>query len=185
MDQVHVDKDGELYCTVTDTPQIAPRLVGLQENVSEWLPLTVMSRPVASSSIEGREPIYACDESVLTWWQPKAEDKEPTLTFVLGTLSCYEIRSVRIVWRDVGMETLEGIVHGPIKYVVEYAVDSKRVEWKTLIDASENQEDLCIDYRETEPTVAYAVRLKICGVPRGIQPGVVDFTIFGKCVKKD
>lgn len=185
MDQVHVDADGELYCTVTDTPQPAPGVFTDRENASEWLPLTVMSRPVASSSIEGREPIYACDESVLTWWQPKIEDKVPTLTFVLGSLSCYEIRSVRIVWRDVGMETLDGIMSGAFKYIVEYASDSKREEWKTLIDATENNEDLCIDYREIEPTVAYAVRLKICGAPRGIQPGVVDFTVFGKCVKKD
>ncbi|MBE5732707.1 MAG: hypothetical protein E7353_06680 [Clostridiales bacterium] len=184
MDLVRIDADGELYCTVTDTPQVAPGIICNQgdENAPNILPLTVMSRPVASSFIEGREPIYACDESVLTWWQPQPNDMTPTLTFTLGSLSCYEIRSLRIVWRDVGMETLEGIVPGPFKYVVEYAVDGKCKEWKTLIDASENCEDLCIDYREIPPTIAYGVRLKICGAPCGIQPGVVDFTVFGKCV---
>ena len=51
-----------------------------------------------------------------------------------------------------------------------------------LIDASDNERDLCIDYRETEKVVARKLRLKILGAPRGIQAGVSNFTAFGKIV---
>ncbi len=187
MDLVRIDEDGELYCNVTDTPQLAPKEVLSQDfdTALDWLPLTVMGRPVASSFVEGREPIYACDESVLTWWQPKSEDKEPTLTFKLGIKTCYEIRSVRIVWRDIGMDTLEGINPGPFKYVVEYAPNSDLNEWKILIDKSQNTEDLCVDYIETAPVKAFNIRLRITGTPKGITPGVTDYTVFGKCVKNN
>lgn len=53
-----------------------------------------------------------------------------------------------------------------------------------LIDASENTEDLCVDYRQVEPVKAYGIRLRICGAPRGITPGVVSLTAFGTAVRE-
>ena len=41
--------------------------------------------------------------------------------------------------------------------------------------------DLCVDYRQTEQITASRLRLRIVGAPRGIQPGVCDFTAFGWC----
>jgi hypothetical protein len=54
-----------------------------------------------------------------------------------------------------------------------------------LTDASENTEDLCIDYREIEEDVrAYGIRLRILGAPEGITPGVVSLTAFGTYVSE-
>ena len=119
---------------------------------------------------------------MLTWWQPAAEDTEPAITFRLGYDTRYTIRSIRLIWRDIGMETAENILPGPFRYVVEYTKNPALDTWEMLIDASKNTVDLCVDYRETEPVQAYGVRLRILGAPEGITPGLVSLTAFGEAV---
>ena len=188
MDPVGIDENGELYCPeVTETPQFAPGIKANPEggNSTGWLPLTFMQRPTATSHAAGRDAIYASDDSVLTWWQPSADDKNPEITFRIGQDTCYLLRSVRIIWRDIDMETLKGINPGPFRYVIEYAPTKALDKWEMLIDASENSDDLCIDYRETEQVRSYGVRMRILGAPEGITPGLVSLTAFGTCVKGD
>ncbi|MBR4960016.1 MAG: family 43 glycosylhydrolase [Clostridia bacterium] len=185
MDSVGMDENGELYCPVcTETPQFAPGVLPHPEdgNDAGWLPLTFLQRPAATSCAPGREPLYASDESVLTWWQPAENDREPCLTFRLGHSTRYNIRSIRLIWRDIGMETQQGVNPGPFRYVVEYAPDAGMQTWKMLIDASENTEDLCVDYRGTDVVQAYGIRLRILGAPEGLTPGVVSLTAFGDSV---
>jgi hypothetical protein len=141
-----------------------------------------MQRPYASSHAPGHESIYASDESTLTWWQPAAEDTAPVITFRLGHKTRYGIHAVRLIWRDIGMETRQGIRPGPFRYVVEYAPDAGLGSWETLIDASDNTEDLCIDYRQIAPVQAYGIRLRILNAPAGITPGLVSLTAFGNAV---
>ncbi len=185
MDRVYIDSNGELYCPrTTETPQLAPLLTSGNEESKDLglLPVTCMRNVFASSYIVGREPIYAVDESWLTWWQPKDDDKEKCITVPLESNTAFIISSIRIIWRDIGMDYLDGVIPGPIQYVVEYS-DTKKdnYNWKTLIDASKNDKDLCVDYIEVEPTRAYALRLKIVGAPKGISVGLCNFTAFGEC----
>jgi hypothetical protein len=187
MDPVGIDENGELYCpALTETPQLAPGTHPHPEsgNDAGWLPLTFMQRPTATTYAPGREPLYASDESVLTWWEPSADDQAPAITFRLGHSTRYDVHAVRIIWRDIGMETLRGINPGPFRYAVEYAPRADLGEWKMLIDASENTEDLCIDYREVEPVQAYGLRLRILGAPAGITPGLVSLSAFGNAVSE-
>lgn len=188
MDPVGIDESGELYCpAVTETPQYAPGVLENPErgNDAGLLPLTFMQRPVASSSVLGRDAIYASDDSVLTWWQPKSDDAERSITFVLGRNTAYCIEALRIIWRDINMETLDNIMPGPFQYVAEYVDNTSENEWKTLVDASNNDKDLCIDYRQFVPVKAYKVRMRIVGTPKGIEPGLVSFTVFGKCIYEE
>ena len=183
MDPLGVDEDGELYCpATTETPQFAPGVLEHPEkgNDAGLLPLTFMMRPEVTSAVPGRDGLYAVDDSVLTWWQPAADDKMPTITVDLGGLPC-TVSAVRILWRDVGMDCENGIDPGPFRYVLEYADSKKLDSWQILVDASENTEDLCIDYRQFEPVTAYAIRLRILGAPNGIQPGLTSITAFGRC----
>ena len=185
MDPIGIDENGELYCIkTTETPQFAPGVKEHPElgNDTGWLPLTFMQRPSASSFAEGRNPIYASDDSILSWWQPTENDEEPEIIFRLGGESRYYVKAIRLIWRDIYMETLDGINPGPFQYVIEYASDADMQEWKTLLDASNNQKDLCIDYREVEEVKAYGLRLRIVGTPKGITPGLVSFTAFGNVV---
>ena len=84
------------------------------------------------------------------------------------------------MWRDIGMETLDGIMPGAFQYVVEYTEPDSE-EWKMLIDASKNEKDYCVDYRTFETVTARHVRLTVLGAPKDITPGVISFTVFGKC----
>jgi len=182
MDPLGIDENGELFCPeVTDTPQYAPGVLEKPElgNSVGLLPLTFMQVPEVSSAMPGRDGIYAQDDSILTWWQPEENDPEKTITVPLDTDVGYSVHSVRIIWRDVGMETLKGIDPGPFQYVVEYLSPEDKAGWKMLVDASQNTKDLCIDYRDFDPVVATDLRLRILGSPEGIQPGLVSFTAFG------
>ena len=187
MDPIGIDENGELYCpAVTETPQYAPGELDHPElgNDTGWLPLTFLQRPTATSCAPGREAIYASDESVLSWWQPAEHDTEPCITFRLGHGSRYSLKALRLIWRDIGMETLKGIMPGPFRYVAEYAPTPELDQWETLVDASENTEDLCIDYRELNGEPAYGIRLRILGAPKGITPGLVSLTAFGECMQE-
>jgi hypothetical protein len=92
------------------------------------------------------------------------------------------IRGVRIAWRDIGLDTNRGIVPGPYRYRVEVGTASGG--WQTVLDRTGSTEDLLIDYREIEPTVASRARLVITGWPKGITPGVAEFTVFGNAVPR-
>ena len=184
MDPVAVDENGELYCPcgITDTPAYSPlanRDIVKEGNITGDVSVTGWIRPEASSSKEGREALYATDESVLTWWEPAKEDKEPVLTCDL--YANYDISSARLFWRDGGLDYGKGIVPGPIGYVIE-GFDGEK--WFTLLDRTDNEEELNIDYNEFDVKTCNQVRLIIKKYPKGITPGVIDFTIFGKRSKK-
>ena len=183
MDPLGVDEDGELYCpAVTETPQFAPGVLEHPEkgNDAGLLPLTFLMRPEVSSAAPGRDGLYAVDDSVLTWWQPAENDPAPTITVPFGGFSC-TVSALRLLWRDIGMDCANGIDPGPFRYVAEYTDSKKLDDWKVLVDASKNETDLCCDYRQFAPVTACAIRLRILGAPKGITPGLVNLTAFGKC----
>ena len=82
------------------------------------------------------------------------------------------------------MDTLQGILPGPFRYVIEYAPAPGMQTWETLVDVPQNTEDLCVDYREVEPVMAYGIRLRLLEAPVGITPGLVSLTAFGDCVRE-
>lgn len=182
MDPVFVDENGELHCTVTDTPQLG---FGEAENPEEdnsagLLPVNarIRHRVCASGYEEGRNAFYALDESMLTWWQPKKDDESPELCMDLS--GDYVCEAARIIWRDVNMDTEKGITPGPYKYVIETRMNIGDGEWQTVLDMSENEEDRNIDYKAFPPVLCREVRLRIVGAPKGITPGVTSFTLFGR-----
>ena len=112
--------------------------------------------------------------TMMTWWLPAADDAQPTLT---TSFASAEIRAVRVIWRDVGLDTPKGVKPGPFRYRVE--AETERGKWKTIVDRSESTEDFLIDYRECAPTTAKRARLVVLGQPKGIQPAVAEFSLFG------
>lgn len=179
MDRVEVDENGELYCPygVTDVPCAAPgtrdagRPLGL-------LPLTGWRRPTVSSAAPGRDALYACDGSSLTWWQPAADDPAPSLT--INMTDPYLCSAVRIFFRDVGLDYAAGARPGPIRYILEGAADGAPDVWFPLVDRTASDTDFNIDYRAFNEVSCRYLRLRITGAPAGITPGVIDFTVFGR-----
>ena len=70
----------------------------------------------------------------------------------------------------------EGKLPGPIHYILEGHWNG---EWVIIFDNSAETEEYNIDYRSFEPVSCDKVRLTIIGKPNGINPGVIDFTVFG------
>ena len=186
MDPAGFDEDGNLFAlTGCDVPQFKPGVLDHPEkgNAAQLVPVSVMKVTRTSSNAPGHRPIYALDESLLTWWQPDEADPEPT--FALALQGSYYISALRIMWKDVGMDLEAGVLPGPYRYIVEYTKDFSSEEWITLVDASQNETDLAVDYRTFDTVRAKAVRIRILDAPEGITPGLLNFTVFGESVFKD
>lgn len=180
MDPVCIGEDGELrVMPASSTPQ---RLTGDAKGAEPagWLPLNANRRSGATSTAENLNTRLAVDNDLRTWWQPAANDPAPSLTSHLADGA--EVRAVRIVWRDIGLDTRAGIEPGAFSYQVE--LETAPGQWVTAVDRSASNEDLLIDYRECAPIRARAARLTVFGAPRGVTPGVAEFTVFGKTEKK-
>ena len=148
---------------------------GLDNIHIDWLPLNGDLRTIGSSNAANLEGRFAVDNSMLTWWQPSDEDIAPILTTEFLDKSI--VRSVRIIWRDIGLDTAKGIKPEPIRYRVE--LETGKDQWTTIVDRTQSDEDLLIDYRECPPTTGKRARLVILDSPQGITPAVAEFTLFG------
>lgn len=181
MDPAGFDEDGNLFVREpSEIPQYAPGVVPYPEieNDSGLLPLTIEEQAVVSSSIPGREWIYALDHSMLTWWQPEEEDETPT--FMVDLRGLFDISAVRLIWRDVGLDYENGILPGPFRYRIEATEREQPEGFVTVLDCSQNKTDYVVDYRTFPVVNARYVRLCIDGCPVGIRPGVISFAVFGK-----
>ena len=177
MDRVYINEDGELCCTgVTDTPQYAPGEI--REGDTGLLPLTfqLRARVKASSMTEGRESFYALEQNLNTWWQSTPEDELPQLTVRLA--ANYRVSASRVIWHETGMDYDKGILPGPVKYKIELSSDGEN--WSTVLDCSDNDVDLSVDYRTFPSARGELARLTILSAPAGIRPGVISFSVFGK-----
>ncbi len=185
MDPAGFDSDGNLYtlagCSV---PQWNPGVLENPEagNSTELVPLTIFKPSKVSSYRDGNLALYAIDECMHTWWQPTADDKAPELAVAFQ--GKYMASSVRIMWKDIGLNFDEGINPGPYQYVVEVAKDNMTDEWITVVDASQNTVDLTVDYRTFEPIECTRARIRILGAPKGVTPGLLNFTVFGESLQK-
>ena len=182
MDLVKVDENGELYCKVTDTPQL-----GVSELLSKNDSTDTGLRDVTScirngvfvtSHKEGRDAIYAFDESNLTWWQADDSDKNPEL--YVNLKDQYVCEASRIIWKNVGLDYDKGIVPMPYKYVIEGRKKAREGEWFTILDMSHNTVDYYVDYQTFHPAACGEIRLRILEIPSKMKTGIVSFTVFGR-----
>jgi GH35 family endo-1,4-beta-xylanase len=177
MDPAYIGEDGELHVApASSLPQRLPT-AGKAAGPAGWLPLNAGPRTVGSTDAPNLSGRLAADDDLRTWWQPAADDRTPTLTSNL-TAPGAVARAVRVIWRDVGLDTKAGANPGPFRYRVEVRTGSDT--WATVIDRTGSTDDLLMDYRECPPTPGTAARLVVVGAPPGITPGVAEFTVFGE-----
>lgn len=182
-DPAGIDENGQLYTiAASETPQWAPGFCKHPElgNDAGLTCISARKSVRASSAMQGREPLYALDESMLTWWQPEADDTKKRLEIFLR--GRFDIAAVRICWRECGLDPKHGVPAGPIRYKIETSMDT--ADWTMVCDMSENNKDYLVDYQTFEPVTAKYIRIEICGAPEGIQPGIIDFSVFGTSVYK-
>ena len=181
MDRTEIDANGELIVhAATSHPQWLPGKTPSDAKSADtgWLPINGCMHTVGSTSAPNLPGRLAVDNEMRTWWQPAEGDTQPTLTTAFGAPAT--IHAVRLIWRDIGLDTKNGVLSGPFRYRVE--LETAKDKWTTILDRSESTEDLLIDYRECKPTTGTRARLVIVGSPKGITPGVAEFTVFGGTV---
>jgi xylan 1,4-beta-xylosidase len=181
MDRAEIDANGELVVHgATSLPQWLPGKMppGTKSAATGWLPINGLTHTLGSTSAPNLPGRLAVDNEMRTWWQPAEGDTQPTLTSTFGAPAT--LHAVRLIWRDIGLDTKNGVLPGPFRYRVE--LETAKDQWTTILDRSESTEDLLIDYRECKPTTGTRARLVILGSPKGITPGVAEFTVFGKTV---
>lgn len=172
LDLVEFDANGELSIPpATSTPQPLPGAASTEP----WLPLNESEPNFASSSAPNAPGRLAADNSLTTWWLPDVTDPSPTLTAHFQARAV--VHAARVIWREVGLDTTSGKHPGAFRYRIE--AETAPNVWTTIIDRSENTDDLLIDTRECAPTSATRARLVILGHPPGLRPGVAEFTVFG------
>ena len=171
MDPAAFDAEGNLHVpAATSTPQPIPGAA----DATPWVALNDGEPTFGSSCAPNTGGRLAVDNSMTTWWLPAEDDAQPVLT---TSFPQSEVRAVRVIWRDVGLDTPKGVKPGPFRYRVE--AETGPDQWTTIIDRGDSTEDFLIDYRECAPTAASRVRLVIVGHPEGIRPAVAEFTVFG------
>lgn len=161
LDRIGFDENGDLTASsATSTPQWLPS-TGLRGDAG-WQALTLHG-----------DAKHAIDDVLKTWWEIRGTLPQK-LKFTLDNIS--EIRAVRLVWKDVGLDPLRGVIAGPYRYRLWARTRGK---WEVWIDASENDRDLLSDYREGRPMEADAVSLEILSAPKGIVPALDEISVFG------
>ena len=187
MDPCGIDADGCLYArTGLDVPQFAPGVLAHPEdgNSAGLEPCTFFSLTDCSSYAPGHRPMYAFDEVLHTWWEPAAGDEAPMLAAAFRAE--FYISALRIIWKDVGLDFQAGVMPGPYRYVVEAAETVDSEDWKVIVDASQSDTDLAVDFRTFPEMRAAKARLRILSAPQGITPGVISLTVFGvSCARRD
>ena len=197
MDRVPVDKDGNLTCNVTDTPQWAPGVVkdpakGDSGSIIVSVGKTSMSTgqgfpgaaKVASSEKPGRGPEYALDNSTATWWEPADDDPNPTLTISLSPavdrdrVQTFLIDGSRILFGGGGRGFGSAGAPPVFKYTIEVSMDGK--EYTKVLDTSGNTVPKNVLFDEIAPVECRFVRLTMLDWPNGSPLSILDFSVFGK-----
>lgn len=182
-DLITFDENGDIIPrAASENPVWAPGVIKdptYKTNATDLIPTTQRKFiTYASSTAPGRCEIYATDDNPYTWWQPDPVDENPTLTVHVSQFGEMDINAVRVWWRDVGFNIKKGIFPGPIGYKVE--AKAGEGEWFCILDKSDNDVDMNIDYTPIPAVKASCVRLIITKKPEGIEPGVINFTAFSK-----
>lgn len=204
MDPIGFDRNGNLFVHgPSETPQWAPGVVldPAHNSDSGSIPLTINKlrnlnqRGAFSSQRPGHEAAYAVDNVNGAWWEPAEDDKEPSLTVDLASVTEWDppqeftVDSMRIEFVARGGFGRGGAppqtVSGPKahQYRIETSSDGKT--FTTILDRTGNTTTRYTEFEELPPTRCRFVRLTITGWPHvgNSALGIMEFTVFGKAAE--
>lgn len=123
-DPAYVTEDGVLVVPhLSENPQYAPGVLanpcGEAGNETGSDILSARQGYAVSSYHEGRHPMYASDESPLTWWQPADDDAQPW--YLVSLKGYYNVDSIRVMLKDVELNHANtyGTNHSEYSYKIE------------------------------------------------------------------
>jgi hypothetical protein len=198
MDPVEFDSHGDMY---VDGPSEEPRAVVNPTSPSQSIAVSINRYTyAASSAAAGRDPQYAFDNNVRTWWQPAEGDVNPWLVLDLGSRNPddpnqeFVIDSSRVIFDAAPHRPSTGEIHvdghnrrwfgeppgapAPYRYKLEASLDGK--DFRTVVDRTANEHAATIEFDDFNPVRCRFVRLTVSGVPPGPPLAVLEFTVFGR-----
>jgi hypothetical protein len=209
MDPVGFDEKGNLFVRgPSETPQWAPGVVAdpVRQGDCGSIPLTVnkmsgwRTQGKVSSERPGREAAYAVDNSNGTWWEPEADDPQPSLTLDLGSATEFDavqqftIDSCRIEFvagrgrfspGSSGQDQTDPSTDTTVthQYKIEASTDGDT--YTTVLDKTNNKVTRYVEFDEISPTACRFIRLTLTGWPKvgGTNLGIMEFTVFGKPIE--
>ena len=103
-DPAYIDANGNLTVPhLSEKPQYVPGVLanpcGEAGNETGADILTARQGYGVSSYAEGRHPMYAIDESPVTWWQPALTDAQPW--YIVSLKGQYDVAGIRVMLKDV------------------------------------------------------------------------------------
>lgn len=123
-DPAYIDANGNLTVPhLSEKPQYAPGVLanpcGEAGNETGSDILTARQGYGVSSYYEGRHPMYAIDESPLTWWQPALDDSQPW--YIVALKGQYNVDGIRVMLKDV--ETNRNNTYGATDPTYSYKIE--------------------------------------------------------------
>lgn len=189
-----IDEEGNLFCNQRygDWPIAIPEE---GERVSpwaapKWMLLSYGKTVTASSYEEGKEPFYAADENVQTWWQAKSNEASEWLMLDLSR-EC-EVYGIQVNFADDNIEIpVPGEIRGTTQaryieeaelatqYLLEGSLDG--VKFFVIEDKTAARTDFSHDFlvREQGVKLRY-IRISNMKVPYGQKPCISGLRVFGK-----
>ncbi|MDR0953796.1 MAG: family 43 glycosylhydrolase [Rikenellaceae bacterium] len=182
-----VDKDGVMYSNTAfgDYPQYYP---GVKENAVDnnftgWMLLSQKKRVEVSSTLENYRASNAVDENFMTFWCAETGDAGEYMTIDLGK-EC-DIYALQVNFDRHGASVPVGRGFGAAAALDRYqsytiSVSNDNQNWSTIVDKSDNKQDLRHPYTELqEPVKARYVKLTNVFTHDEGKFAVKDFRIFG------
>lgn len=173
------DAQGVMHGNVEygDYPQYLPGVKKnpVKENFTGWTLLSWNKEVETSSTEVDYWPAFAVDQDGKTFWSAKTGDAGEYMTVDLGKES--DIRGIQIQWDKAGARGTGALTRYE-SYTVDVSSDNKN--WTTVIDKSDNPQDLQSDYVEL-PTAVKGRYVKVTNVftPDNGKFAIKELRVFG------
>ncbi len=175
------DKDGVLrtFTAFGDYPTIVPkRKVNFEKEdlFRGWMLLSYKKKAKASSQDPKFEIANAFDENLKTLWSAQSGDSGEWLSVELDDKSI--VNAIQVNFADQGASTLNSKSTN-LQYCYKIWASNDEVNWKLIVDKSNNDKDACHDYIELDKAVkAKYIKVENIRVPQG-NFSIFDLRIFG------
>lgn len=182
------DKDGVLFCNQQfgDWPMAVEQAKEDPWEKPEWYLLSYQKAMTASSSEEGREPSFATDENIQTWWRAAGNQPGEWISMDLGEVK--DVRAVQINFADDKIDApLPGERQGEryidpsqhkTRWLLEASADG--TNYFVLADKSDAETNLPHDFivKEEGVQIRY-LKLTVFEVPYSQNPCISGLRVFG------
>jgi hypothetical protein len=169
------DADGELYAWTAygDWPIVIPdkKVNGPEDLKTGWYILSYKKEAKASSSRDNHQPVDAVNEDCRKWWSATSGKAGEFLQVNLGRVS--KVYAIQVNFADEGSTQIDRVPGIYYQYQIQVSTDGEK--WTTIVDKSENKEDLPHEYFQLDEP-ANAVYVKVVNVRC---PESMSFSLFG------